>query len=339
MTNATKTLALIFVGTLALALATSWTWSGSSSAAFQEDLLAVDTSAVQGVRIKRSSGNPVTLTRSDTGWSVAPNDTSASYPASANAVNGLLRTLHDLQVSAVPTRQPDNHPRYGVDSTGTTITMLDSDDEALGQLIIGRTRMQRPQSGGQNQNPMQRMQQRQGTPISYVRRPNRPDVYSVEASLQSLSSRTIDDWRDKRIWAVDQSQIQRIDFTFPGDSSFTMQRSAPDDTASAVGPATWTSNGDTLSSTEVSSLLRTIASPEADGFANDLSPSEAGDPRYTIRIHLADGSRRRLNLRPSPEGSTYLATADGFSYVAKLDRNTWDRSVLQGRTSLLKNTE
>lgn len=339
MTNATKTLALIFVGTLTLALATSWRWSDSSSAAFQEELLTVDTSAVHAVRIDRPDGSPVQLTQSDSGWSVAPSDTSASYPASASAVDGLLRTLSNLQVSAVATRKTDKHPRYGVDSTGTAITMLGANEESLGQLIVGRTRMQRPQSGGQNQNPMQRMQRQQGTAISYVRRPDRPDVYSVEQSLQSLSSRSVEDWRDKQIWAVDRTQIQQIDFTFPGDSSFTMQRAAPEDTASAVGPSTWVSAGDTLSSTEVSSVLRTVASPEADGFVNDLSPGEVGDPLYTLRIHLADGSQRGLTLRPSSEGTTYLATADGFSYVAELEQTKWDRSVLRGRTALLEGTK
>jgi len=335
MTNATKTLALLFAGTVALAAVTSLGGDGPSSAAFQGRLLGVDTSAVQAVRIERSDGPAVRLQRSDAGWAVAPADTSATYPAAPRAVSQLLTTLPALQVSAVATRQPDNHPRYGVDSTGTRITLLGSGDDPLGALIVGRTRIRRPQSQGRAQNPMQRMQRRRGgTPITYVRVPDRPDVYSVEQGLRSVTRRGIEEWRDRRLWAVDRTAIQRVDFTFPGDSSFTMQRAAPDDTASAVGPSTWVSRGDTLSGGEASSRLRILASPQADGFAEGTTPEALGDPRYRIRLHLRDGSRRTLRLYPPFDGA-YRATADGFGYVARLSAATWDE-VLRGRSALLR---
>ena len=334
MTNATKTLALLFAGTVALAVVTSWSGSGPSSAAFQEQLLAVDTSAVQAIRIERSDGPPVRLQRTDTTWVVAPTDTAATYPADGRAVTQLFDTLPSLQVSAVATRQPDNHPRYGVDSTGTRVTMLGTGNEPLGSLIVGRTRIQRPQSQGRSQNPMQRMRRRRGgTPITYVRAPDRPDVYAVEQSLRTVANRSVEDWREKRIWAVDRSDVQRIDFTVPGDSSFTMQRAAPDDTASAVGPSTWVSRGDTLSSSAASSVLRTLSSPQADGFVIGTTPDALGEPRYQIRLHLRDGSRRTLRLYPPSDGA-YRGVASGFEYVVRLQTSTWDE-VLRGRSALL----
>lgn len=335
MTNATKTLALLFAGTLALALATSWSWSTTSSAAFQEELLAVDTSAVQAVRIERSQAPSVRLERTSDGWVVAPSDTSVTYPASSSSVNRLLRTLPTLQVSAVATRQPDKHPRYGVDSTGTTIAMLGADDAPLGRLIVGRTQIRRPQSGRQNQNPLQR-QRRRGTPVTYVRAPDKPDVYSIEQSLRSLTARSVEDWRDTKIWAVDRSQIQGIDFRYPADSSFTMERVSPSDTA--AGPDAWVSAGDTLSQTDVSSMLRALSSLQADGFAEDMRPEDAGEALYTIRLHLPEqqsGSPRTLQLRPAAEEEQYWATAEGYPYVAELQKSRWDRTVLKSRDALL----
>jgi len=332
MTNATKTLAILFAVTVALAAVTSWSWSGTSSAAFQERLLAVDTSAVQTIRIDRADGPPVRLRRSDAGWAVAPADTSATYPANPQAVDRLFSSLPALEVSAVATRQPDNHPRYGVDSTGTRITMLGSGGETLGSLIVGRTRMRRSQSQGRPQNPMQRMRRRGGTPLTYVRAADRPDVYSVEQSLRSLTERGVEAWRDRRLWAVDRSNIQRIDFRFPGDSSFTMRRPAAGDTTSPVGPATWVSAGDTLATSETTPLLRTLASPEADGFETGTAPDQLGTPRYRVRLHLSDGSQRTLRLYP-PSGGAYRGTADGFDYVARLQAREWD-NVLRGRSAL-----
>lgn len=334
MTNATKTLAIVFAATLALALASTWGGSSSSSAAFQGQLLSVDTSAVQAVRIERSGAPSVRLEQADGGWSVAPADTTATYPASSESVNRLFSSLPALEVNAVTTRQPDKHPRYGVDSTGTRVTLLGAGDEPLGNLIVGRTEMQRPQSQGRQQNPMQRM--RQGTAITYVRQPDRPDVYSVEQSLRSITDRSITDWRDKRLWALDRSAIRQVDFTFPGDSSFTMKRAAPSDTAATGAPDTWLSAGDTLATTEVSSLLRTLSTPRADGFVENTSPEDFGEAPYKVLVQTADGSRRTLRLRPASGGENYVAAADAFPYVVELDKNQWDDAVLQGRSALLK---
>lgn len=339
MTNATKTLAIIFAGTLVLALAATWGGGSTSSAAFQGRLLPVDTAQVQTVRIERSDAPTIRLERSDGAWSVAPADSSVTYPANARTVRQVLQTLSSLDVSAVATRQSDKHPRYGVDTTGTTVAMLGADGEPLGQLIVGRTQMQGPPASGQGQNPMQRMRQRRGmTPITYVRSPDKPDVYSVERSLSSVASRSVEDWRDKRIWTVDQSQIQRVEFSYPADSSFTMQRVVQRDTT-AGGPAssgTWISEGDTLATSETSSMLRMLSSPEADGFAEGTSPDALDNARYSVRLQLGEGSSRTLRFYPSDDGANYLVSAEGYPYVARVEASRWDQNVLQGRPSLLQ---
>jgi hypothetical protein len=331
MTNATKTLAVLFAGTLVLALAASWSWSSTSSAAFQDELLAVDTSAVQTIRIERSGSTAVQLRRSEDGWSVAPSDTSARYPARAQAVQQLLRTLPALDVDAVATRQPQKHPQYGVDSTGTTVTMLGDGSEPLGQLIVGRTQFRRPQSGG-GQNRLRRRRGR-GTPITYVRAPDQPDVYSIEQSLRSVTARSVEDWRDKQMWGLARSDIQRIDLRYPADSSYTLRRVASSDTASTRDA--WVSAGDTLSQSAVSSMLRILSSPQADGFAESTSPEAFGEAVYTVRLRLSDGTQRSLRLRPAADAGQYLAVADGFPYVVELQKSRWDRSVLKGRAALL----
>lgn len=334
MTNATKTLALVFAATLVLALASTWGGSSPSSAAFQNRLLDVDTSTVQAVRIEHASGSSVRLERGDGAWSVSPADTTARYSARSQSVDQLFSSLPALKVNAVTTRQPDKHPRYGVDSTGTRITMLGPGNDPLGALIVGRTDIRRSQSQGRQQSPMRRM--RQGTPITYVRQPDRPDVYSVEQSLRSITSRTLTDWRKKRLWVLSQSDIGRVDFTLPEDSSFSMQRAAPPDTATTGAPDTWISAGDSLETSEVSSLLRTLSSPSADGFVEGTSPDDLGETPYQVRVHTADGSSQTLRLRPAQDGENYVAVADGFPYVVELDKSQWDDTVLRGRSALLQ---
>lgn len=335
MTNATKTLAIVFAGTLVLALAATWGGGSTSSAAFQEQLLAVDTTQVQAVRIERSDAPSIRLERSDGAWSVVPSDTSVTYPASAQAVQRLLGTLPSLEVSAVATRQSAKHPRYGVDSTGTRVAMLGANEEVLGELIVGRMQMQTPPTSGRRR-PMRR--RRRGTPVTYVRSPDKPDVYSVERSLRTLTGRSVEEWRDKQIWALDRSHIQRVNFSYPADSSFSMQRVAQRDTT-AGAPASagsWVSAGDTLKTSETSSMLRSLSSPTADGFEEGTAPDALGDPLYTIRLRLSDGSRRALRFHSAGNDDSYLVTADGYPYVARVQSSRWDGSVLRSRSSLLQ---
>lgn len=332
MTNATKTLSIIFAGTVALALVTSLSWSGSSSAAFQQELLAVDTSQVQAVRIERSDAPSVRLHQTADGWSVVPEDTAAEYPADAQSVRRLLSRVPSLNVSAVATRQPDKHPRYGVDSTGTRVTLLGTDDEPLGGLIVGRTRMQQPQSGGQRQR---RPRMNQGTLLTYVRSPDQPDVYSVQQSLPSVVNQSITDWREKQLWAVNRSQIQRVEFDYPADSSFVIERASSPDTAQTTSDS-WISEGDTLDTSSVSALLRRLTSPQADGFVDGMSPDNFGTTQYTLRLQLNDGSQRRIRLRPAASGDAYAAAVDGFPYVVHLQKSQWDQNVLQGRSAFLR---
>lgn len=336
MTNATKTLSLLFAGSVLLALVSSWGWSSSSSAAFQDQLLAVDTAQVQTVHIDRSDGSALRLRRADSGWTVTPNDGSEEYSASAQAIDRLFSTLPSLSVHAVATRQPEKHARYGVDSTGTRVTLLDANDEPLGQLYVGQTQMQQPQSGGRQQ---QLRRQQRGSLITYVRPVGQPDVYSVEAPLRSVVNRSITDWRDKQIWTVDRSKIRRIEFDYPADSSYTITRLSPSDTTSAATPDAWVSEEDTLDTGSVTSLLHTLSSPQASGFINELSPDTFGDALYTIRLHLADDTQRTLRLRPAEESENYAATTETFPSVVELNASQWNRTVLRDRDELLPENE
>jgi len=97
------------------------------------------------------------------------------------------------------------------------------------------------------------------------------------------------------------------------------------------------SAGDTLARSEISSVLQLLSTLQADGFAEHMSPQDLGEAPYTIGVELADGSRRTVQLHPAPAGRNYIATASGYPYVVELRKRSWDRSVLRGRSALLKN--
>ena len=83
-------------------------------------------------------------------------------------------------------------------------------------------------------------------------------------------------------------------------------------------------------------MLRLLSSPQADGFAESITPDNFGEAPYEVRLRLTDGSRRSIRLRPAPDAQRYLAVADGLPYVVELQSGSWDRSVLRGRSALLE---
>jgi hypothetical protein len=107
----------------------------------------------------------------------------------------------------------------------------------------------------------------------------------------------VEDWRDKQIWGLARSDIQRIDLQYPADSSYTLRRVTSSDTASTRDA--WVSAGDTLSQSAVSSMLRVLSSTQVDGFAETTSPEAFGEAVYTIRFRLSDGTQRSLRLQPA----------------------------------------
>lgn len=314
MSNATKTLALVFVGLLVLTGLVQWMSSPSASEAFQRDVIALDTAAVQTLVIDNPSRDaPVRLTRSDGPWRVQSGEGSA-YPASAEAVRRALGTLSTLNVNALVTRQESKHARFQVDSTGTTVTALGRDDQNLARLIVGKPTF----TGRQQAN-------------TYVRPAGEASVYEVESFLPSQLNKDVEEWRDKSVWSLDRTAITQVDFEYPADSAFTMTKST-----AQTGTA-WTSTGDTLRTGAVGQVINQITDLRASGFAEGGSPDAFGDALHTLRIHLGSGQQKVIRLKPSAENeATYRATATDYPYVFEVRKSTWDRQVLRSRSALLQ---
>jgi hypothetical protein len=314
MTNATKTLLALFATLLALTLGVRWTQSPTASEAFQGPLLTVDSTQIAGLSLRpQAPSSPLQVARGDTTWTVRPPDTSAAYAADRPTVENALQTLLSLTPSAVVTRQRSKHARYGVDSTGTHVAVQTDDGKTLRTVIVGQS-----QPGS-----------RRAAPTTYVRIAGRPDVYAVNQMLASTLPTSTAAWRDKSVWRVDRARITRVDFAYPADSSFSIRR---------VGGGTgWVSSGDTLASRAVSRLLRPLSVLNANGFAEGRSPSQLA-PRYTLRLHMEDGTTRAVRLQPTGSG-TYHAAASGYPHVFTVSKNRWDRAVLQPRAALLASPE
>lgn len=311
MTNATRTLLITFISLTALTALVKWTSGSDSSEAFESEIVSVDPAQVNKIQIEVPvEDRTINLKKGRLGWVVAGDDNAEGYAADSSVVQRALDQLTGLSVQSVVTRDPQKLTRYKADSTGTIVSLY-NDDVQLSSLIVGSSRV------------VSRTEF-----INYVRPTDEEAVYSVEGLLDNTFRRGVKDWREKQVWDLDQDAITRIDFLFPADSSYSIER---------IGDQSWISRDDTLKNSKVNSILRRLSSLRVNSFVDSLAVSDFGTETYAIQLRVEDGKQRTIRLRPAAsDDSHYIAVANSFPYTFTLNQSSWNNSVLKPRKELLK---
>lgn len=307
MTNATRTLLYIFLGMLVLTGMVTWMGGGTASEALRGNPVQISTEQVNRLVIASPLDDRTVILRREEGeWSVTDEAGEDSFEADSAAVAEAVGQLSELSVVSVATRDTAKFTRYRVDSTGTRVELY-RDNERLAGFYLG--------SSGD------------GTAGSrYLRNDGEQTVYAVEGFAASYD-RTVDDWRERTVWELDREAISRIDFIYPADSSYSIERAESGD---------WISSGDTLLSAPVSGVISGLASLEAEGFVDSLTVDDFGEERYAVQVRMEEGSQRTLRLRlPSEEATEFHSAAGGYPYLFTLNRNTFLREVLRARPELV----
>ncbi|NIN51104.1 MAG: DUF4340 domain-containing protein [Gemmatimonadales bacterium] len=160
---------------------------------------------------------PVTAAEVDTIELAGPDDTVRlvqsvpgtwsvnGYPASADGVSELFRAIAESVKASLVARSPSSHQRMGVDTASGKRLRIVRGDNTLANLVVGR-------------------QGRQFRTV-YARRDGDDRVYLMEGALAPLLDRSLTDWRDKRIVAVEPDSITRVAVE-RGGSGYAIERAA-----------------------------------------------------------------------------------------------------------------
>lgn len=305
MTNATKTLGITLIVLLVLlGLDIGLSHTGSSEA-FVGKLIDVDSADVNRILIQNVTEEAsVELVKNNGSWEVKTEE--EHYHADANKVKRAFSTISNFKVKSVVTRNPSKFSRFRVDSTGTLVSLFNGDKE-LTRFVVGAPQIQ----GQQGFN-------------TYVRPAYSNETVAVEGFISSHFSSKTDEWRDKRVWKLNRGEISEIEFTFPGDSSFSMTRSGEG----------WYSLTDSVSQVKADRLLQKLADLNASGFTGEKPP--LSEPLYQLRFTLDNGTQYALKFSPiEDESNYYQVEATGYPYIFKLSKSIWDRNVLAGRKALI----
>lgn len=220
------------------------------------------------------------LPQASGGWTVN------GYEASATMVSELFDAIRDSTTAELVAQSPSSHERMGVDeATGTRFRVIRGEKDLL-HLIAGE----------------------RGRPFRsrYVRVQGADEVYLLTGPLVPMFDRALDEWREKRIAAVEPSRIARIAVK-QGRRGYIVERR---DTTS------WQfADGTPVDSAAVARLLEGYRSLTAQGsaFATPAQVDSADFTRPDRSVTLIDqGGDTLLGLVfDSTESGFWVRRADG----------------------------
>ena len=217
----------------------------------------VDQAAVDRIAIQRAT-DTVLLAKSGTAWTVN------GLAAGSSLVTQLFEALADTSArSELIAENATSHQRLGVDSAAAKRLIFRQGDKILTELLIG-SRGSSFESG-------------------YVRLPGRDEVHQVKGRLFELVERQVDDWRDKRIVAVEPDSVAAVEVIRPKER-YTLAKASTG----------WTLDGSPADSGAVASLLSQYRTLDAGGFATLAQEDSADFTRPDLTIWLKGPADRVL---------------------------------------------
>ncbi|WP_439185561.1 DUF4340 domain-containing protein [Carboxylicivirga taeanensis] len=316
-----KTLGWAFIGLLILTVSIKALDGAKGINTLKTELFAIDENAVTSVILKPKvlMGQSLELKRNNSNWKVLVGD--KAYNGDAATITGLIRQLNELKPIRLASQSKESWERFELsDSLATEVQFL-GDDGLLAQLYIGKFSYTQPKMNGML--PQQPYRRPQGTMTSYVRCADEDEVYAVEGFLGSTANRNADAFRDKTILNLASRAINKIEFSYPADSSFTIVNSE----------GVWMSDGRQLDSVAVSSYLSGLKSLRGSAFAA-ASPAAM---THEAQLFLDSGESITLSAAVEKD-EVVLTSSQNQGTVFQEEKNKNFRKVFIGRKELFSNS-
>jgi hypothetical protein len=219
MLNKNRTLFLGVILILVLALYLILEFSGDNEKNYRTQLPELDTATITKITISPSGGaDVISLFKKNGSWYTDHDD--AEYQADETRVVSLVSGLNMAEVKSVAATSPENWEKFNItNETGTTIK-FEEHDGSMQEIVIGKFDYIQPK----NQQPDPYGRQPQGEMLSYVRIGDENYVYAIDGMIALGLGKTINDYRDKTILNVDKELLSKIEFSYPDDRGFSIEK-------------------------------------------------------------------------------------------------------------------
>lgn len=245
---------VVLIGVFALS---RWLRSPSLESNLRKQLLSLDTTNINEVRIKPANYKPleVVLKKEGNRWRVYNGQQQAE--TEIGTVKSMLGVLKDLKVQRLASRKKDKWDTYQVGEGATQVSILQ--DGKTTNIHFGKSSYS------------------QGGAYTYVRLSKEDEVYSVEGFIDSHFNRTYNDWRNKTLLKLNQADISKITFNYPADSSFVLEKR----------DSVWFAGNVKAADAKVNSYVSQLSFKILNDFADGFSSSEK--PTATLQIESKNG--------------------------------------------------
>lgn len=292
-----KRLIAIFTVLLAAVMLVWITDHYKGESTFDGTIVELDSAKIDKITVKIPS-SPATVLQREAGiWQVESGG--KAYKADSTAIAAMLNRFTHLKASQLVTRDPEKWKEYELtDSLASVVTFYESGNEAA-KLYVGKVNYSRgagnsPYGGG-------------FTATTYLRVDEEKPVYAVPDFLKAMLMANSDDYRNKKLVQVEASKIEKLEFSYPGDSSFTLEKNN----------GKWMLGGEPVDSAKTAQYVSGFAWLSGQKFLNDFDPESTTSPRYTLTISTVDGKAIAITALPT-------ATKGGWALQSSAnDKNAW----------------
>ena len=267
----------------------------SSPGTFPEQLVEFDSSGVDKILINPKSENGETLEffLRDGKWRIKK--AGIEIPAAEGLVPSLIGEIQNLKPKRLATKDQSKWSEFDVtDSLASRVRVI-AGEELRADVLVGRI--------SYSQAPQQSFQMggNQVRGSSYVRVNEKNEVYSVEGFLSISFNRDFASYRNKTFLRLTRDSIESIEFIYPADSGFVLQRI----------DSNWSLNGLPANSGKVVEYLDKITTKNMSNFKDDFDRgqppdfrlifSEKGKGPTTVQGFMVDSASWVWNSSYNPE--------------------------------------
>ncbi len=263
-----KNLSFVFIFLLILVALILLVDEKKGKRTFRTDLFNADTTEVTTIIIypRLDQDNPLTLAKAEPDWLLKSGQ--KEYAADPGMTKEILRTLNDLKASRVAATDKERWKEFEVDDSLSTRVLVKKGRKTVSSLYIGRFSYRMPK----NTNPNDYYNQ-QPKISTYVRVGDEKFVYVVEGFLSMIFNRNLNDFRNKVIIRSNRNEWNKITFTYPGDSSFSLIKEK----------GTWSVDGIEIDSARAEEYLSSVTWISSEDFVDDQKPG-SDKPDLSLKI-------------------------------------------------------
>jgi len=150
----------------------------------KEFLLDIEAEQISKITLDNSRAH-IVLEKQDDTWQITEPE---NYLASQEEMDRMLNQLAEISVLSTTSSNPENAPKYGIDSTSIVVEIAETNNQTH-TFLIGRT----DPSGG-----------------TFVKLKNQPETYLVSGYLRYQFNRSVNNFRDKYIFNNDMAEINNV---------------------------------------------------------------------------------------------------------------------------------